>query len=219
MLRKVLVILSLLSFVFPGFIIAKEPANLGLLRQELIRYHDSNEYSKDIDVVIQQAMVYLKTNTAKKNGNQKLAIVLDIDETSLSNYPNLLKLNFGGTKDEMWQAEKEGVDPVITATLKLYQYAKNHDIAVFFVTGRHENERNSTVLNLKNAGFNNWDGLFLKPNDYTNKSAAPYKIAIRKEITKQGYHIVLNIGDQESDLQGGFADKTFKLPNPFYYIA
>jgi len=28
--------------------------------------------------------------------------------------------------------------------------------------------------------------------------------------------IIANIGDQESDLAGGFAEKTFKLPNPFY---
>ena len=33
-----------------------------------------------------------------------------------------------------------------------------------------------------------------------------------------GYLIILNVGDQESDLTGGFADRTFKLPNPFYFI-
>jgi len=32
----------------------------------------------------------------------------------------------------------------------------------------------------------------------------------------QGYAIVVNIGDQMSDLDGGFAERTFKLPNPFY---
>jgi len=30
--------------------------------------------------------------------------------------------------------------------------------------------------------------------------------------------IVLNIGDQQSDLVGGHADKAFKLPNPYYLI-
>jgi len=29
---------------------------------------------------------------------------------------------------------------------------------------------------------------------------------------------ILNMGDQESDPAGGYADVTFKLPNPFYYI-
>jgi hypothetical protein len=27
---------------------------------------------------------------------------------------------------------------------------------------------------------------------------------------------VANLGDQVSDLSGGFAEKTFKLPDPFY---
>jgi acid phosphatase len=29
----------------------------------------------------------------------------------------------------------------------------------------------------------------------------------------------VNIGDQESDLDGGHADRDFKLPNPFYFIS
>jgi predicted secreted acid phosphatase len=32
------------------------------------------------------------------------------------------------------------------------------------------------------------------------------------------YNIVANFGDQFSDLKGGFADKTFKLPNPNYFL-
>jgi hypothetical protein len=30
---------------------------------------------------------------------------------------------------------------------------------------------------------------------------------------------VVNMGDQESDLDGGHADRAFKLPNPFYFVA
>jgi hypothetical protein len=28
----------------------------------------------------------------------------------------------------------------------------------------------------------------------------------------------LGMGDQESDLRGGYAEKTFKLPNPVYFL-
>jgi hypothetical protein len=28
----------------------------------------------------------------------------------------------------------------------------------------------------------------------------------------------VNVGDQESDLQGGHVVRAFKLPNPFYFI-
>jgi hypothetical protein len=27
-----------------------------------------------------------------------------------------------------------------------------------------------------------------------------------------------NVGDQQSDLDGGFAEKAFRVPNPFYFI-
>ena len=35
-------------------------------------------------------------------------------------------------------------------------------------------------------------------------------------LEAEGYTIIGNIGDQLSDLEGGHAERTFKLPNPFY---
>jgi hypothetical protein len=45
-----------------------------------------------------------------------------------------------------------------------------------------------------------------------------YKSATRKHIESLGYDIVANFGDQYSDLKGGYADRTFKLPNPNYFL-
>ena len=45
-----------------------------------------------------------------------------------------------------------------------------------------------------------------------------YKSGVRAHIEDLGYDIVANFGDQFSDLTGGFADKTFKMPNPNYYL-
>jgi predicted secreted acid phosphatase len=45
-----------------------------------------------------------------------------------------------------------------------------------------------------------------------------YKSGVRAHIESLGYEIVGNFGDQFSDLEGGFADKTFKLPNPNYFL-
>jgi predicted secreted acid phosphatase len=45
-----------------------------------------------------------------------------------------------------------------------------------------------------------------------------YKANTRKHIESLGYDIVLNVGDQWSDLQGGHADYTLKLPNPTYFL-
>jgi predicted secreted acid phosphatase len=82
---------------------------------------------------------------------------------------------------------------------------------------------------------NGEDGLFTKPAvaDYPaylkaacadelaqNKSCTTihYKSATRAHIESLGYEIVGNFGDQFSDLEGGFADKTFKMPNPNYFL-
>jgi predicted secreted acid phosphatase len=45
-----------------------------------------------------------------------------------------------------------------------------------------------------------------------------YKSGTRAYIESQGYDIVADFGDQFSDLEGGFANRTFKMPNPNYYL-
>jgi len=92
-----------------------------------------------------------------------------------------------------------------------------------------------TGISVGHGGFT--DGLFTKPpvGSYpaylnqpqfcaaaiaANASCAtiPYKSGTRAYIEAQGYDIVADFGDQFSDLEGGFADKTFKMPNPNYYL-
>jgi predicted secreted acid phosphatase len=92
-----------------------------------------------------------------------------------------------------------------------------------------------TPIDTGHGGFT--DGLFTKPPvgkypAYLNKpefcgpaitagTSCPtiqYKSGTRAYIESQGYDIVGNFGDQFSDLLGGFSDKTFKMPNPNYYL-
>jgi predicted secreted acid phosphatase len=95
----------------------------------------------------------------------------------------------------------------------------------------------ATPINTGHGGFT--DGLFTKPPvgsypAYLDKAefcapfihATPaascptiqYKSGTRAYIESQGYDIVADFGDQFSDLEGGFADKVFKMPNPNYYL-
>ena len=202
---------------------AIEPQNLQITKDILVNYHDSGAYEQDIKTVIYQAQNYLSTVVAeqqKQKSKEKLAIVFDIDETTLSNYAYMQKLNFGGTPTEIINLIEEGKSPVIPATLALYQQAEKAKLHVFFITGRTDTAeiRKNTVGNLHAAGFDKYDGLVLKPGNYNESTVSTYKTAARKKITDQGYHIVLNIGDQISDLIGGYADRTYKLPDPYYYV-
>lgn len=198
-----------------------EPLNLDVLKKELVQYHDSGKYYSNLNSVAVAAQNYLAkriAQNAKLKQPKKLAVVFDIDETSLSNYNDMKKLDFGGTIQMIDQAEARADDPAIPSTLKLYQFAKQNKVAIFFITGRYQQYRQATITNLHKAGYTSWTGLYLKPNNYNEASVVPYKAGARQLIEKQGYDIVLDIGDQYSDLEGGYTDKMFKLSDPYYFI-
>jgi predicted secreted acid phosphatase len=193
-------------------------------KREVIAYVDSGRYEAEIASVVEQARVFLESR-APRGG--KLAIVLDIDETSLSNLPSLRANDYGfiipgpcdlpggpcGMLAWIGMARAEPIKPV----LALAGLARERGLAVFFITGRPERVREATERNLKAAGFE-WTGLFLKPDALNVPSAADFKAPERKKLVDQGYAIIINVGDQMSDLDGGFAERTYKLPNPFYFI-
>lgn len=198
-----------------------EPQNLGQLKHDIIAYYDSGEYSKELGAQIERARHYIMqqaTLSHAKVSQKPLAIVLDIDETSLTNAKTIVTRDFAGITQIIHQDIMQANAPAIEPMLKLFNEAKAHDIKVFFVTGRNESERGATIKNLTQAGYSGWSGLYLRPTPYTYKSIIPFKSQARAEITKQGYSIIATIGDQYSDIKGGYAQKGFKLPNPFYYI-
>jgi predicted secreted acid phosphatase len=200
------------------------PANLGKLKLELKDYH-SRDYDSQVAAKLQEAGDWIRKRAPEV---KKPALVLDIDETSLSNWEELVANDFafvaagpcaapaqmpcGSTSfDQLTRAT------AILPTLKVYQEAKALGVAIFFITGRFDDplDKSSTELNLWKVGYEGWSGLYLRP-DHAGTVAA-YKTGIRKKIAKD-YTIIANIGDQDSDLDGGFAERTFKVPNPFYFI-
>lgn len=223
-MNRVQLIANTIFFTICVFLAPKtfaEPPNLALITNEVINYHDSGAYCKELTNTINNAKRYIvaraKANLANPH-QEKLAIILDIDETSLSNYKYMYKRHFLATKKqllhEIWQADAPAIQP----TLSLYKTAKKLNIDIFFITGRRESEAKPTILNLQKTGFSDWSGIYFKPNNYNKSSAIPFKAKIRSEISKNGYKIIASIGDQCSDIQGGYVEKGFKLPNPYYYL-
>jgi acid phosphatase len=149
-------------------------------------------------------------------GHTKPALVLDIDETSLSNYTAINADNFTFGTNSQGEATNE-IGTAITPTLQVYKDALARHVAVFFITGRGEATRAHTESNLKREGDETWSKLYLKPAG-TTLTTVQYKSGARKDIESQGYTIIANIGDQYSDLAGGHAQRAFKLANPFYFL-
>ncbi len=92
-------------------------------------------------------------------------------------------------------------------------------MSVFFITGRSESERVATERNLRAVGFDNWQKLVMRPAAQGSETIGAYKAVVRGQIAAQGYTLVLNVGDQWSDLKGKpEAEFSVKYPDPFYFI-
>jgi acid phosphatase len=189
--------------------------NLSELKWELRTYHDSGRYLADITTVVERAAALLERRAGQVD---RPAMVLDVDETALSSWPNQDRRDFGYVRAE-WLAWVETAEaPAIAPTLELYRRARELGVQVFFITGRRERLRDPTEKNLRSAGYQGWTELVMKPDQTRLKSAAEYKTPARRRLTEQDYTILVNIGDQPSDLEGGYAEQTFLLPNPFYRV-
>lgn len=213
------VVVSLL--LFGNVSLAKAPLNLSIAKKDVVAYYNSGQYSYDITKALEPAQAYLARRIAENNASKnkrKLALVLDIDETAISNYAAMRKNDFGATPANIKAQENATNHPAIKRVLALYKYAKKHGVTVFFITGRGENQRKTTTEELHNAGYSTWAHLYLCDTTTTHCTEKNFKPLTRKKIVALGYDIVLNVGDQYSDLNGGYADYVAKLPDPFYFV-
>jgi predicted secreted acid phosphatase len=202
-----------------------EPQNIDLLKKALKNYH-AESYESEIAKKLAEAGDWIRKRAPEV---KKAAIVLDIDETSLSNWEELVANDFTFIASGPCAVPAQmpcgatGFDQstratAIQPTLEVYKVAKKLGVAMFFVTGRFDEplEKSSTELNLWKVGYEGWTKLFMR-HDHDGTVAA-YKTGARKQIETDGYTIIANIGDQQSDLDGGHAERIFKVPNPFYFI-
>ncbi|XP_058214417.1 acid phosphatase 1-like [Rhododendron vialii] len=184
-------------------------------------YITGGRYRSDSELVAVDASAFAETVNVSGDGMD--AWVFDIDETLLSNVPYYAARGFGSEKynETSWD---EWVDlaeaPALPASLKLYKEVQQQGFTIFLLTGRDESQRNITVKNLHYAGYSNWKRLILRQESDLGKLAIVYKSERRKALEDEGYTIHGSSGDQWSDLSGfAIAARSFKLPNPMYYIA
>src|ERR1700756_1732200 len=202
-----------------GFItVTSQPANVGDAGIAARRYHDSGAYQRGLQVVAGQAASWIKKRAPSA---QRPALVLDIDETALSNWEIIKRDDFGrpiAGPGGGAAGHKPGSSPATGPTLQVYRPPRAANVAVFFITGRPENQRAATERNLKAVGYEDYARLYMVPNGAHFTSAVDFKTPVRIGIEKLGYTIIANMGDQPSDLLGGHAEKKFLLPDPFYRV-
>ncbi len=178
---------------------------------EIVSYRESGEWVADTRRAARSARRLLRRHLDDPHP----AIVLDVDDTALSTYRCMKAAGFDRAEAS---CGVERTLPAIPQILSLYRLARRHDVAVFFVTGRRGRAREHTIDNLKAEGYTRWKGLRMRPDEQPLSRKDGWKARVRRAIERRGYRIVVNVGDQRSDLDGGHALRRFKLPNPMYVI-
>ncbi|MER5548342.1 HAD family acid phosphatase [Streptomyces sp. NPDC001127] len=156
---------------------------------------DYATWQKDCQTVMDQALPYLKQRIAAAGPGEKQAIVFDIDNTTL-------ETDFGFSYPQ----------PANKPVLNVAKYAQEHGVSLFFVTARPGIIYLPTEYNLEHDGYD-VSGLYVRNLFDLFKDVAAYKTAQRVDIENRGYTIIANIGNSATDLSGGHAEKTFKLPD------
>jgi hypothetical protein len=174
------------------------------------------------------------------------AILLDVDDTALATWNYELVSNWAYNPSTNATYVLGQLFPPVPGMVDMTTTAAREGYSIFYLTGRGVAQEQATLGNLTADGIgvdanypkpttlsDGEDGLFTKPAvadypDYLKTACAAdpngscttihYKSATRAHIESLGYDIVANFGDQYSDLKGGHADRTFKLPNPNYYL-
>ncbi|MBZ6093615.1 MULTISPECIES: HAD family acid phosphatase [Streptomyces] len=155
---------------------------------------DYDTWLGDVRKVMDEARPYVEQRLDNSAG-EKPAIVLDIDNTSLETHFQALPPT-----------------PAVKPTLEIAQYAHSKGAAIFFVTARPDLISWVTEANLEAVGYP-ITGLYQRNIGDLFRDTAEFKTSKRAQIEADGYTIVANIGNNTSDLVGGHAERTFKLPD------
>lgn len=240
---------------------ADQVTNIDVLRQQIRNYYGdplgtgvfdpAGNYAKEASSVARSGTQWLAAKQhdhgkGYKHGVATKAIVLDVDDTTLTTWNYEIASNWAYNPTTNAAYVTGQLFPATPGMVDMATRAAAEGYAIFYITGRPTSQEPATLGNLTSDGVgidagypapttlsDGEDGLFTKPDvtaypDYLKVACADdpsgkcttihYKSATREHIESLGYDIVANFGDQYSDLKGGFADRTFKMPNPNYYL-
>ena len=99
---------------------AAEPRNLSSLKAEIVAYVDTGAYMTELKAAVAPAKAYMLERLARREPAERLAVVLDIDETALSNISHMRAFDFGYLPVD-WNAwVSRGEAPAIAPVRELF---------------------------------------------------------------------------------------------------
>jgi predicted secreted acid phosphatase len=146
-----------------------EPHNVGDAKFAAIAYYKSGAYERDLAAVASRVGTRLAERAPQIS---RPALVLDIDDTVLSNWEVIMADDFGRVFGGPCRSLPNGPcgwvawdlrarTPAIQQMLAVFKQARSLGVAVFFISGRDERQRAATIKNLRAVGFAGYRGLYL----------------------------------------------------------
>jgi len=150
------------------------------------------------------AKISLENQIKKSSSGDKLAVVLDIDETVLDNSPYeamMIEKGFSHSVKSWKEWTKLAIAKPLPGVIDFLLFVKSKGIEAFYVSNRETDEREATLKNMINEKipFADTSHIYLKGKE-SNKTAR------YNEINKK-YKIVLTIGDNLRDFNEVFGNR------------
>lgn len=153
----------------------------------------------------------LRLDEAIKNNKQSkpLAVVVDIDETMMDNslYETDV-IKYGDNNDGWTNYTNHASAKALPGALEFALYSQSKDVEIFYITNRDDNERESTLRNLKNEGFPfaTSDHLLTRSDTAYSTGNTSSKSGRRTKVSNT-HEIVLLIGDNLNDFSEVFENR------------
>ena len=145
----VLIVLQSLRVASAEPLAPGEPPNVGDAKFAAIAYYKSGAYERDLAAVASRVSARLAERAPQVS---RAALVLDIDDTVLSNWEVIMADDFGRVFEGPCRSLPNGPcgwiawdlrarTPAIRQMLAVFKQARSLGVAVFFISGRDERQR------------------------------------------------------------------------------
>jgi predicted secreted acid phosphatase len=146
-----------------------------------------DQWLSDTRVAMYGSRAYVEDRV--QSGGRKLAVNLDIDNTSLATY-----------------YAKGAAVPVV---LRFARYARSRGVTLLFNTGRERGQLAGVARSLRRVGYAVGEICGRKAGERLVQG----KQRCRRHFVAEGYTIIANVGNRDTDFTGGDYERAFRLPN------
>eukprot|EP01128_Nolandella_sp_AFSM9_P008950 TRINITY_DN5596_c0_g1_i1.p1 TRINITY_DN5596_c0_g1~~TRINITY_DN5596_c0_g1_i1.p1 ORF type:complete len:265 (-),score=62.91 TRINITY_DN5596_c0_g1_i1:164-934(-) len=194
------------------------PVNLAVAKSAIKAYRSGGEYVSDMSLLTAKWMDHF-VNLPALEPNSTKTVIFDIDDTVLSSYDEMLRIDFGYIAKLSDDYQRGANMTAIPQTKHLYEKLIKLGYQVVYITGRKDFMRPFTITNLEREGLSTYTELYLRSEEWYHATAQEFKTHIRTMLVQEkGYDIVGSMGDQWSDISGAYTGYQMKVINHCYFI-